>query len=75
MTGCVDLTPTAAPLLRIGESITVAIAKGTVPFSSDENWDSPPVISSPLLSREYGIMDSRNTRVAVNMGDWLRTDK
>ena len=41
--------------LRTGESITVAIAKGTIPDQpsvgapSDENWDSPPVISSPLL--------------------------
>ena len=26
-----------------------AIGKGTVPFSSDENWDSPPVVSWPVL--------------------------
>ena len=36
-------------LLRSRESITVALAKGTVPFSSDENRDSPPVISALLL--------------------------
>jgi len=35
---------------RIGESLTVAIGKGTVPFSSDENRDSPPVVSSPIPS-------------------------
>ena len=28
-------------LLRAGEGITVTPPKGTVPFSSDENWDSP----------------------------------
>jgi WD40 repeat protein len=36
-------------LLRIGESITVVIRKGTVPFSSNENRDSPPLIHSPML--------------------------
>ena len=36
--------------LRIGERITVAAWKGTVPFSSNENWDSPRVIDSPILS-------------------------
>ena len=35
--------------LRTGESITVAFPKGTVPFSSNENWDSPPLIHSPVL--------------------------
>ena len=29
--------------LRIGETIAVALPKGTVPFSSNENWDSPPL--------------------------------
>jgi hypothetical protein len=43
--------------LRIGESITVAISKGTVPFSSDENWDSPPVIDSPPLTTTMGDRD------------------
>ena len=37
--------------VRTGESTTVAIGKGAVPFSSDENWDSPPVISSPVLAQ------------------------
>jgi predicted dehydrogenase len=37
--------------LRIGESITVVIRKGTVPFSSNENRDSPPLIHSPMLTR------------------------
>jgi hypothetical protein len=41
--------------LRIGESITVVIRKGTVPFSSNENRDSPPLIHSPMLSRYYEI--------------------
>ena len=27
-----------------------ALSKGTVPFSSNENWDSPPLILSPVLS-------------------------
>jgi hypothetical protein len=40
--------------LRIGESITVALQKGTVPFSSDENRDSPPLIYSPILSFRGG---------------------
>ncbi len=40
----------AAGILRIGESITVVLRKGTVPFSSNENWDSPPLIHSPTLS-------------------------
>ena len=35
---------------RIGETITVANPKGTVPFSSNENWDSPPLIPSPIPS-------------------------
>jgi hypothetical protein len=35
--------------LRIGESITVVVRKGTVPFSSSENRDSPPLIHSPVL--------------------------
>jgi cytochrome b6-f complex iron-sulfur subunit len=37
--------------LRTGEEITVALPKGTVPFSSDKNWDSPPLIDSPALSQ------------------------
>jgi hypothetical protein len=37
--------------VRTGESITVVSPKGKVPFSSNDNWDSPPLISSPLLSR------------------------
>ncbi len=40
-------------MIRIGESITVALRKGIVPFSSDENGDSPPLIHSPIL-RESG---------------------
>ena len=36
--------------VRIGERITVAAWKETVPFSSNENWDSPRVIDSPILS-------------------------
>jgi hypothetical protein len=36
--------------LRTGESITVAFPKGTVPFSSNDNWDSPPLIHSPVLT-------------------------
>ena len=35
---------------RTGGGITVALRKGTVPFSSDENWDSP-VIDPPVLTR------------------------
>ena len=56
---CGDLSP-LSPLgsrkeggnssLRIGERITVAAWKGTVPFSSNENWDSPRVIDSPILT-------------------------
>ncbi len=38
-------------MLRIGESISVALPKGTVPFSSNENRDSPPLTSSPILSQ------------------------
>jgi len=61
-------------LLRTGESITVAIAKGTVPDQpsvgapSDENWDSPPVISSPVLN-DSGPQDKDvvNPEVAVNL--------
>ncbi len=42
--------PSSHDDLRIGESITVALRKGTVPFSSNENWDSPPLIDLPILS-------------------------
>ncbi len=31
----------------------IAFQKGTVPFSSNENWDSPPLIDSPALN-EHG---------------------
>jgi hypothetical protein len=43
-------------MIRTGESITVALGKRTVPFSSNENWDSPPLSSNenwdspPLIS-------------------------
>jgi hypothetical protein len=40
--------------LRGGESITVLIRKGTVPFSSNENWDSPPLVHSPILTGDSG---------------------
>ena len=36
--------------LRTGEGTPVALGKGTVPFSSDENRDSPPLIDSQALS-------------------------
>ena len=35
--------------MRTRTSITVAIPKGTVPFSSNENWDSLPPIPSSIL--------------------------
>jgi hypothetical protein len=37
---------------RGGRSLQAAasLAKGTVPFSSDENWDSPPPCSQPIVS-------------------------
>ena len=34
---------------RTGEETTVGFRKGTVPFSSNENWDSPPLVDSPVL--------------------------
>jgi hypothetical protein len=37
---------------RIGERTSVALPKGTVPFSSNENRDSPPLIHSPILTCE-----------------------
>ncbi len=46
---CCSPPPRLGPL-RIGKLITVAFQKGTVPFSSNENWDSPPLIDSPALS-------------------------
>jgi hypothetical protein len=53
--------------LRIGETITVAPWKGTVPFSSDENRDSPPVIRSPILKgRKDSVTVPRKTS-AENM--------
>ena len=42
--------------VRSGESITVAPWKGTVPFSSDENWDSPPVIFRSILSQVWWLL-------------------
>ena len=48
---------------RIGETITVAHPKGTVPFSSRPrrawcpNWDSPPLIPSPIRSRKRRRVD------------------
>jgi YVTN family beta-propeller protein len=38
--------------LRTGETTTVALPKGTVPFSSNENWDSPPLDPAPVLSEQ-----------------------
>jgi hypothetical protein len=43
--------------LGIGEPITVALPKGTVPFSSNENWDSPPLIPSPILGTVKKLRD------------------
>ncbi len=43
-------------MLRIGKLITVAFQKGTVPFSSNENWDSPPLIASPALTNQPSIV-------------------
>jgi hypothetical protein len=39
---------------RTGESITVGFPKGTIPFSPNENWDSPPLIHSPVLTFRKG---------------------
>jgi radical SAM superfamily enzyme YgiQ (UPF0313 family) len=41
------IPPPGPVAVGAGEEITVALPKGTVPFSSDENWDSPPRIDSP----------------------------
>ncbi len=49
-----DVSPPTVPV-NTGESITVALPKGTVPFSSDENWDSPPVVSSPILNADSAV--------------------
>ena len=38
---------------RTGEKTTVALRKGTVPFSLRENRDSPPLVPSPVLSYRY----------------------
>ena len=38
--------------VRTGEKTTVALRKGTVPFSLRENRDSPPLVPSPVLNRD-----------------------
>ncbi len=63
----------------VGEEITVARCKGTVPFSSDENWDSPPLIDSSVLMAYTNppissIMDigvAAKNRNRSQAGDWL----
>jgi hypothetical protein len=40
--------------LRTGEEIAVALRKGTVPFSSNENWGSLPVDSPVLYWSRHG---------------------
>jgi hypothetical protein len=63
------------PHIRIGESITVALQKGTVPFSSDENRDSPPLIYSPILvilseAKDLAIEQfSARSFASLRMGD------
>ncbi len=42
--------PRGRRTVRTGKGITIALRKGTVPFSSNENWDSPPLIDSPALT-------------------------
>jgi hypothetical protein len=57
--------------LRTGEETTVAIRKGTVPFSSNENWDSPPLIDSPVLTPEIQVIvparENVDTSVVVGL--------
>ncbi len=55
--------------IRTGKGITVALRKGTVPFSSNENWDSPPRIDSPALSGQTG----RFRFFVALVGAWLLT--
>jgi hypothetical protein len=57
---CRDWVAHLVELVRIGESITVVIRKGTVPFSSNENWDSPRLIHSPIL-RSGGVSGRSNS--------------
>jgi glutamate synthase (NADPH/NADH) large chain len=62
--------------LRTGEETTVALRKGTVPFSSNENRDSPPPIPSPVLNAATagrapgasGLYDPGNEHDACGIG-------
>jgi hypothetical protein len=49
----------AAQAVGSGERTTVALPKGTVPFSSNENRDSPPLIHSPILNHRARFCDAR----------------
>ena len=55
--------PERFELLTTDIGTTVALQKGTVPFSSDENWDSPPPVDSSALGETAG--GGRASKVVV----------
>jgi hypothetical protein len=58
-------------ILSLGKA-DVALPKGTVPFSSNENRDSPPLILSPVLSDQFalnGQADEFGNRIDFHLGE------